>query len=73
MYSAPLRTCNDVLDGAVLALVDMAAVLALPLSQLSYQLLLLPLAFMRWRLVCGKEKKEVCCINKQVFVYTVMN
>lgn len=52
------RTCNYVFDGAVFALVDKAAVLALPLPQLGNQLLLLPLAFMRWRLTCGGEGRR---------------
>lgn len=43
-------TCDDVLDGAIFALVHMAAVFALFPSEFSEQLLLLPFAFVRWRL-----------------------
>lgn len=43
-------TCDDVLNGAVLPFVNVAAVFSLPSSELSDQLLLLPLAFVAWRL-----------------------
>jgi len=43
-------TRDDVLDGAIFALVDVAAVFHLLLPELMDQLLLLPLVFMRWSL-----------------------
>lgn len=41
------HTCDDVLDGAIFALVDVAAVFTLFPPQLGDQLRLLPLALMR--------------------------
>lgn len=49
-YYSNRVTCDDVLDGAVLPFVNVPAVFALLPSELRDQLLLLPLAFVRWRL-----------------------
>lgn len=46
-------TCYDILDSAVLPLINMAAVFSLAPSELCDQLLLLPLPSVGWRLRGG--------------------
>lgn len=61
-------TCNDVFYGAVLAFINMAAVFSLSASELSDQLLLLPLPLVRWRL---KRRKRIIVFNHfSLFVFS---
>ncbi|MEQ2162583.1 hypothetical protein GOODEAATRI_021275 [Goodea atripinnis] len=54
-YSA---TCDDVLDGAIFPFVHMAAVFPLSPSEFCDELLLLPFAFVRWRLGASRGEGQ---------------